>query len=320
MGPGARARMRRALSVVALLVTWNVDPAIARACACRGTSGPGAALTMPDETFGAAAVLVARHGLGAWDERGGYHAFGGSVKQDTFELTLGGAVRVHDTVEVAAFAPLVWSRFVASSGASGQDETTKGFGDASARLRWEAYRASPIDYDAWVSTVAAGLALRAPTGTGSRTAGAGGVGSPASSTGLGTWEVAGSLDLRLRLSTRWQTGAVGELAWRAPDTSLGQDRHLGPRGLGRVLIAWFPEPMTSLGAHVDVALEGDVTYRGETAHGSRQRLVTTGLFGMVDLPYGLRLGGFAAVAPPVANLSINAVASVSAGVSLGFSR
>ena len=320
MTPSALAAPSAAL----FIATFSASLA---ACPCRGSSGPGGALTTPLETLGGSFTQSALIVHGAWDPEGSYAALSDGNRQWQVDYGLALGWRAAETLEIGAL--LAYGRQSASAPGFASERTA--FGDTTVRARWEAI-AEPMG---WMSgppwpAVAIISSLRTPTGPVDRPKRAnagriqggttGSVGASATSQGLGTWEPALAVELTRGLSAWWRVTAVGEIAVRLPDDSIGVDRQLGPRALGSLTLTHIPSPLTTVGVSTDLGWEDDVTLDARKRSGTTQRLWNVGAFLTLRLAKtGLRSGILVTHAPAVDSISVNAVGSTSLGVSLGYS-
>ncbi|MCC6644072.1 MAG: hypothetical protein IT374_00670 [Polyangiaceae bacterium] len=301
--------MKRAALAIAAWLSWAAPEA--HACSCRGTTGPSSALTNRGERVGAAAGVFARQATGAFDHRGGYHPYGGTVRDRAVGVSLAVGGRPLDATELSLSAEASRGSFVA--GSERRDQLL--LSDLTLRLRHELI-ATPPHLPHAIALLAPGGGVRAPTATAASGSAAGA--SP-SSPGLGAWEISALADLRVRLGTPLVEGGIsGEAAARTADRATGIERRLGPRGLGRVAVFAYPRPPWSFGAHVDLALEGDVRYEGRLARDSGQRLFSAGAWASRDALSGWRASAFVIGGLPVAGK--NAVVSTVVGVSLAAAR
>lgn len=283
----------------------------ADACPCRGTTGPSSALTGVGERAGVAAGVFARRATGAFDDRGGFHPYGGSVRDRALGLSLALGGRPAPSTELSISGELALASFAA--GSERRDDAL--LGDTTLRLRQELV-AQPPHAPGWLSLVALGGAVRAPTAT---TASGSAAGSSPSAPGLGAWELAALGDARARVGTPLvETGLSLEVAVRAPDHATGAARRLGPRQLARVAVLAYPSPAWTLGVHGDVAREGEVRYDGRLAPGSDQRLFSLGAWASRRTDGGWRASAFVVGGLPVAGK--NAVVSTIVGLSVAVSR
>ncbi len=297
------------------------------ACPCRGTVGPGGALTTASETLGVSVTESATTTHGAWSALGRYSPLADDTTRTDLALVLAAAWRASRRVELAVSQGWGVQRLSTSAF---HDERT-GFGDLSWRVRWEALdEPMPWTGSPWPS-FAAIASVRAPTGdTGgagatslgriqSGTTGSAGA-SPTSQT-LGTWEAALAAELQRSVTSRWTTALVLEGALRLPDESLGLKRQLGPRVLAQISLAHAPSTWVSLGALADLAWEGDVSLDDETRSGTTQRLLTFGLTASHRVPdTGWRSGFAVRHAPAIDEVNVNATRATSLAVSLGWGR
>jgi hypothetical protein len=119
---------------------------------------------------------------------------------------------------------------------------------------------------------------------------------------------------------RYGVDLTGEAAYRFPDDSIGVERKLGPRALGQLTFRLLPSPETGVGVLTDLGWEGPVSFDGRVREGTAQRLWTVGLFGYLLLPpTGLRSGVMLRYAPPVDDVSVNAVGATTLSLSIGYS-
>ncbi|HVJ89106.1 MAG TPA: hypothetical protein VM580_04825 [Labilithrix sp.] len=317
-------RAWRALPAALAALAW-MAPRDARACgSCRGPGGAGAALTAPWQKYGVSVVETLRLGHGIFDQRSRYRAFGDESHDRVLELGFAGAVRPIDAIELGA--TVAYGNVLV--GGPSFRSARGALGDVSVRARWEVHGEPPIAYTGETRWPSLGLTLttRLPTGTVDRTTSAGAagpspgtVGSTATSQGLGTTELALAVDVRKSFGTRFQVGAVGEGAWRAPDRSIGLRRALAPRGLVRVMGIVFERDAT-FGLFADLAVEGDVSYGSRTSPASGQRSFSLGASATYKTELGLRSGLSLSYQPPIDGLSMNAVAATAITTFLAFTR
>jgi hypothetical protein len=314
----------RVLLLAALLIALSAE---LHACPCRGSSGPGAALTGRTELFGVNAMESARVVHGSWDPHGQYAPLSSDSLQYLLDVSFAAAVRFQEHFELAA-----------ESAVGHQSVSTRGFasertgpGDTVLRLRWEAMD-EPMPYEASAAyrpALAVIAGIRAPTGTldrastsrGVASGTTGSVGATASSQGLGAWETGAALSVQKVYRARYGIDWIGEVAYRFSDDALGLERQLGPRAFGQVGVRYLPSATTGIGIFTDLGWEAAVAYEGETRAGTAQRLWNIGLFGFWLHPRtGLRSGAMLRYAPPVDSISVNAVGATTVSVSLGYSR
>lgn len=285
-------------------------PLPARACPCRGTAGPGSALTSPGETAGVALSLSYRSALGAFDDRGRHHAYGSTLTDRALELSPSAALRLADPVEVAVFAPLVWAEQKSGAAAS---TSAFGIGDTSVRLRLDAISNMPASE--LPTRLALSTSLRTPTGALPASATPSQTLSP--SLGQGAYEMAFAIDARFSpWSALYELGLLGEVAYRFPDSRTGVSRELGTRALARALVSWFPDASLSFGGFGDLTVERDITYAGVVARGSGARSLSFGFFGSWQPSTLWRLSLFTQLTPPVDGVAVNGVSSFAAGTSV----
>jgi len=171
----------------------------------------------------------------------------------------------------------------------------------------------------FVATVRAPTAARGATSaTFSGTTGS--VGASASSEGLGAWEGSFAGVLTKSVGSEWMLSAVGEAAYRLPDSWTGIPRHLGPRVLAQLGARYSPTKVVAFGVLTDFGWEGAVAYEGETVPtNSDQRLWTVlGYFLLKPPGTGFRWGLLARTAPRLDGIGKNAIAATSASVSVGY--
>ncbi|HVH41136.1 MAG TPA: hypothetical protein VM925_02300 [Labilithrix sp.] len=318
------SRARRALSV-ALAVFGLASPRIASACgSCRGPGGAGSALTAPWQTYGVSVVETMRVGQGVFDQRSRFRPFGRESHDRVLELAFAGAVRPVDAVELGVTA--AYGNVLV--GGPGFRSSRGALGDLSLRARWEVLQEPPLELTGQQRLPAVGLTFttRVPSGPVDRATNAGAsgpspgtVGSTATSQGLGTTELAFAVDVRKTFASRFQIGAVGEAAYRAPDESIGLRRALAPRGLVRLMGITFQGDAT-FALFADLAAEGDVRYGSRTSPDSGQRSVSLGASATYKTPLGARAGLALSYQPPIDGLSKNAVAATGITTFLAFTR
>lgn len=296
----------------------------ALACgSCRGPGGAGSALTAPWQTWGVSLTETMRLGHGIFDQRSRYRSFGAESHDRVVELAFAAAYRPASAVELGATSAY---GNVMVGGPSFRSRRGA-LGDLALRVRWEALDEPPIDLPSGSRRPSIGLtvSLRLPTGTVDRSGDSGAgpspgtVGSTATSQGLGTTEVALAIDVRKTFAQRYQLGAVVEGAWRAPDDSVGLERHLGPRGLARMMGLVFQGDVT-FGAFVDLAAETDVTYGGRRSLASGQRALSLGLSASLKTDVGFRAGLSVVHQPAIDGASMNAVAATGLTAFMAFTR
>ncbi|OJY26985.1 MAG: hypothetical protein BGO98_44535 [Myxococcales bacterium 68-20] len=322
------SRARRASSVALALVVALVAfaaPRVAEACgSCRGPGGAGSALTAPWQTYGFSIAETMRLGQGVFDQRSRFRPFKQDSHDRVIELAFAGAVRPIDSVELGATT--AYGNVLVSG--PGFRSSRGALGDLSLRARWEILQEPPLELTGQHRLPALGVTVtsRLPTGPVDRTTSAGAagpspgtVGSTATSQGLGTTELALSVDVRKSFASRFQIGAVGEAAWRAPDESIGLRRALAPRGLVRLMGIVFQGDAT-LGLFADLAAEGDVQYGGRTSPDSGQRSVSLGVSATYKTSLGFRSGLALSHQPPIDGLSKNAVAATGLTAFIAFTR
>lgn len=320
------SRARRTLSVALAVVALALAlPRAASACgSCRGPGGAGSALTAPWQTYGLSVAETMRLGHGVFDQRSRFRSFRSGSHDRVLELAFAGAVRPIDAVELGATT--AYGNVLV--GGPGFRSSRGALGDLSLRARWEVLQEPPLELTGQDRLPAVGLTFtsRLPTGPVDRatTAGASGpspgtVGSTATSQGLGTAELALAVDVRKTFASRFQIGAVGEAAWRAPDESIGLRRALGPRGLVRLMGIVF-EGDATFGLFADLAAEGDVRYGSRTSPESGQRSVSLGASGTYKTKLGLRTGLALTYQPPIDGLSKNAVVATGITTFIAFTR
>ncbi|HVJ19718.1 MAG TPA: hypothetical protein VM686_30065 [Polyangiaceae bacterium] len=302
--------MLRALLCCSLALAAFARAPAAQACACRGVGSPSAALTLSHETWGVGLVGVSELGHGVWDGDGEYHVLGAGERfsRETLGLTL--ALRVHPDWEVSIGGELVSARVTTPSFA---DENS-GMGDVHARARWD-FADEPMPHEDDFPWPAAALI----GSLGAATAEAGP--NRAASTGLGTSESAVALELVRSLPGAWQLEALGELGVRAPDTTLGRERQLGPRALFVLGLSHALVPELRVGGYTSLTLEADTSYDGEVAAGSGQRLWNLSLFLVHELEsLNARASLTLEYAPPVDGISANAIGYTGVRAAFSFAR
>ncbi len=312
-----------ALTVAVALSTVE-DPV--SACPCRGSSGPGGALTSQLDTFGASFTQSVLFVHGGWSPFGEYADLGSGAMQTQLDYALALAWRAVDTVELGA--DVAYGR--QSTSAVGFSSERTSFGDTSLRARWEAFdEPMPWRGEPWPS-VAGVFTVRTPTGSvdpprqpdeGRVQSGTTGtIGASASSQGLGSWEMGLAVDLSRRITAWWRVNAVGEVAFRLPDDSIGLERRLPPRAFTQASLVHSPSTTMTLGLSTDLGWEADVRFDGQKRSGTTQRLWNVGAFWTLrSEKTGVRTGILIRHAPPVDEISVNAARATSVGVSLGWS-
>jgi hypothetical protein len=293
----------------------------AAACPCQGSSGPGGSVTMQSERFGASLTESARWVHGAWRPHGEYASLTEGDRQAALDLTALAGYRPIPVVEIGAETAFGHE----SASFAHLSSTRTGFGDTILRVRWDAIdEPMPFEKLPWpaLSVVAA---VRAPTAARGATSATfsgttGSVGASASSEGLGAWEGSAALVLAKAVGTQWMLSALGEAAYRLPDTWTGIPRHLGPRGFAQIGIRYSPANVASFGVLTDLGWEGAVHYDGETSPtDSSQRLWTVSGYFLLKPPgTQFRWGLLARTAPRLDGIGKNAVAATSASVSIGY--
>ncbi len=325
-GFGGRTRAFALVSIVAsFLATVTTTEREARACgSCRGPGGAGSAVTAPWQTWGVTAAQTMRLGHGIWNDRGRYSGFGPQSRDQAMDLSMGGGIRPIDEVELAGFvtfgqASVVGPEFVSKRAA---------FGDLSLRARWEPIAEPALDLPkkpTWPS-LGLNLSTRLPTGSVELAGASGGgpsagtVGSTATSLGLGTLEVALSVDVRKTFFQKLQLAAIFEGGLRTKDSALGISRALGPRWLTRLMMLVFATNDVTLGAFADLSGEGNVAYGGRTSERSFQRAFTVGGLASLKHDSGLRAGTSVGWGPPLENVSVNVVGMTTLTFFLGFTK
>jgi hypothetical protein len=260
---------------------------------------------------------------GAWRSNGDYAPLAPADRQWSLDVTGIAGYRPIPVVELGVEA--AFGKHSASSLDYASSHT--GFGDTTFRIRWDAIdEPMPFEKTAlpWPSVTLV-ASLRTPTASlGRDTSGVfsgttGSVGSAASSEGLGTWEPAVSVAFVRSIDPRFQVSAVGEAAYRFPDTSLGIPRHLAPRFFAQLGGRYAPSPFTGIGLLTELGAEGNVVLEGVERLASSQRLWTIGAFGFLRASgTGLRWGALVRYAPPIDGVGRNASRATSVGVSLGY--
>jgi hypothetical protein len=309
--------------VAALTVALVLIGSRAGACPCQGSSGPGGSVTTQSERFGASLTETARWVHGAWRPRGEYASLAEGDRQSALDLTALAGYRPIPVVEIGAEAAFGHE----SASSTYVSSARTGFGDTVLRVRWDAidepmpFTPSKAPWPA-VSFVAA---VRAPTAARGATSATfsgttGSVGASASSEGLGAWEGSAAAVFMRSVGNDWMLSAVGEAAYRLPDSWTGIPRHLGPRIFAQLGARYSPTNVVAFGVLTDLGWEGAVTYEGETAPtDSSQRLWTiSGYFLLKPPGTGFRWGLLARTAPTVSSVGKNAVATTSAAVSVGY--
>lgn len=308
----------------------------AEGCPCQGSAGPGGSVTTPSERFGASVTETARAVNGAWGPRGEFASLAPGSRIASLDLTAIAGYRPVSEIEASAEAAFGHE----SAALPYVTSTRTGFGDLTIRVRWDAvdepmpFTASPLRWPALslVWSVRAPTAARgtttfvgstsssaAPNGAFSGTTGS--VGASASSEGLGAWEGSFAAVLLERLGTEVQVSALGEAAYRLPDSWTGVDRHLAPRFFTQVGARYSPSEVVSVGALTDFGWEGNVELDGDAVPESNQRLWTVSAYFLLKPPgTGLRWGFLARTAPPVSDIGVNALATTSVGVSMGYAK
>jgi hypothetical protein len=263
---------------------------------------------------------------GIWDAYGELRYLGERERQTLLDWSLAGAYRLHRRVELGAQLAYGRQSVVAGDFASKR----VGFGDTLLRVRCEVFdQPMPLLTAPPLPGVAAVVSLRVPTGALERsgtggaevTAGTtGSVGTTASSQSLGAWETGVGVELKRAFSAFWELTASGEIAYRFPDDSLGVERQLGPRALGSLSLRHTPMPGLSLGIATDLGWEAELELGGAERSGTAQRLWTVSAFAAWTLsPSGIRGGVLARHSPLLDEVSANALAQTSLGLSLGYS-
>lgn len=285
-------------------------------CPCRGAAGPGAPLTAPYERWSVQLTPGYRTAIGSFDRRGVYRAFGDGQAEHAEEMALSLARRLLTRVEIAA---------TVSAGrntlrAPGYANTAYAVGDTLLRAHVDLLD-PPMPTMGSVPAIGVGALVRAPTGrTLSNGGGTASFAATNASSGLGAWETGLSSSIRKYWTPRWETGLVGELAYRFSDERTGAPRHLGPRALGRLTGAYVPSLAAAFGLSADLTWEGDLAYAGRDLPGTATRLVNLSAFGVGRFENGLRLGLSAFVSPPIRGLSANASALLGTSLIVGWSR
>jgi hypothetical protein len=309
--------LRGAAPTVALLLLG----ARAGACPCQGSSGPGGSVTTQSDRFGASFTETARWVHGAWRPHGEYASLAEGDRQAALDLTALAGYRPIPVVEIGAETAFGHE----SASFTHLSSARTGFGDTILRVRWDALdEPMPFEKLPWpaLSFVAA---VRAPTAARGATSATfsgttGSVGASASSEGLGAWEGSAALVLAKSLGTQWMLSALGEAAYRLPDSWTGIPRHLGPRAFAQLGVRYSPTNVVSFGMLTDLGWEGAVTYEGETSPtDSSQRLWTVSGYFLLKPPgTRFRWGLLARTAPRWDGVGKNAVAATSASVSIGY--
>jgi hypothetical protein len=311
-----RARVRT-LTIAVLLLGGRAE-----GCPCQGSSGPGGSVTTEDERFGASLTETARSVNGAWRPHGEYATLGDGERQASLDVTALAGYRPTPKIEVGAE-----TAFGHESVASPYESSTRtGFGDTTFRVRWDAVD-EPMPFSRttapWPS-VSLVAAVRAPTAARGATSAnfsgtTGSVGASASSEGLGAWEASIAAVLQRSVGAEWQLSALGEAAYRFPDSWLGISRHLGPRVFGQLGARYMPSSVVGVGALTDLGWEGDVTYEGAPVPDSSQRLWTiSGYVLLKPAETRFKWGFLARTAPPLGNVGKNAIGATSIAVSIGY--
>jgi hypothetical protein len=316
-----RARARLFEVLIAVLTATR---AVA-ACPCQGSSGASAGVTTSLERFGVSLTESARVVHGAWLSGGHYSPLAAGDRQWAWDVGAIAGFRPIPSLELG-----VESAFGHQALTSPEFSTEHtGVGDTTVRIRWDA-KDEPMPFEGtfpWPAlTVVA--SLRVPTASADRNAAASGfggrtgsVGASGSSEGLGTFEPAFAVVLTRSATPAWQFTLFGEGAVRAPDSFLGIDRHLGPRGFAQFSARFAPTPLMGVGLMTDLGWEGDVAYEGVTSPSTSQRLWTVGAFGYLwPAPTGFRWGALVRYAPPVEDVGKNATRATIVSVSLGYAR
>ncbi len=320
-----RKTRARALVAFALAAFGLATSRDAEACgSCRGPGGAGSALTAPWQTYGVSLAETMRLGHGVFDQRSRFRPFRDGSHDRVLELAFAAAVRPVDAVELGATT--AYGNVLV--GGPGFRSSRGTLGDLSLRVRWEVLQEPPLELTGQSRLPSVGLTFttRLPTGPVDRATSAGSagpspgtVGSTATSQGLGTTELALAVDVRKTFASRFQIGAVGEAAWRAPDESIGLSRELGPRGLVRLMGIMF-EGDATFGLFADLAAEGNVAYGARTSPDSSQRSVSLGASGTYKSKLGLRTGLALTYQPPIDGFSKNAVVATGITTFLAFTR
>ncbi len=313
------------LAISCLVSAFVLAPGSASACgSCRGPGGAGSAVTAPFQKWGITAGQTLRLGHGIWNDRGKYTALGEKSRDEAMDVAVGGAFRPIDTIELAGFFTFGQASVVGPEFASKR----AAFGDVSLRVRWEAVSEPAIDLPhqpTWPS-LGLNLSTRLPTGSVDLAGASGGgpsagtVGSTATSLGLGTVEVALSIDVRKTVAQKVQLAGIAEGGLRVPDEALDVTRGLGPRWLARAMVLVFATNDVTLGLFADVSGEANASYSGRTAARSFQRAFTLGGLASYKHDSGFRAGVSLGVGPPIDGVSVNVVGMTTATIFMGLTR
>jgi hypothetical protein len=284
-----------------------VASADAAACGC-GVPGLDAALTTPQETWGARLAQSARLASGRFNARGDYRRLGPSEHDRRYELTIVAAYRPLPKLELGA----VFGYLRDSTREAGVSSSLAGAGDVTARARFEAVDETPSFAEGPpVPALALTAALRAPTAKTSDTA----------SLGLGAWEPALGLALERSVTPKLRFGLSADAALRRSDEALGVRRRLGPRVSTQASAWYWPAPQLAASLSSSLLWEGDATLTGARRPGTGSRQWQLGV-GAVYRPSGshFRPGIAARYVVPIASLGVNALATTTLELSLAYTR
>ena len=319
------ATLRRLAPAAVLAVTaLLVSPRAALACPCRGTFGPGAAVTQVVERWALSLNPAASVVHGTWSPYGDYVPFAETTAQRSVDLALAAGFRPVRSLELGLTAAYGWQSLELSSGSY----AAHNLGDTTAHLRWMAREELMPDLGKPFAapTLEIIAALRLPTGTvrrsGAKSAASGttgAVGTTATSQGLGTWELSLGAQADKSVSRRVDLALLLQAGYRLPDESIGLARRLGPRALAQLTVRYRLSTETAIGLSNDLGWEGDVRYEGETEPGTGQRVWGAAAFvTFAPIASSWRSGLVLRHTPTVDLLGVNALATTTLALSVGY--
>lgn len=303
------------------IAVWLL-PRESSACgSCRGPGGPGASVTAPWQTWGVQLVSTVRVSQGFFLEDSRYTSSPSGSLDASHDLGVALGFRIKERLELQASIGVGYTTLALH----GYARSGTGFADTFLRVRYDIVSEPGIVLPSKTPppSLAATLSLRAPTGFEGRGAQGGvqaTVGSQATSQTLGTTELALALDIRKTLKTKYQVAAVVEGALRVPDHSLGQQRTLGPRVLGRVVAIWFASDNVTASVFVDAGVEGRIAYEGVPSTQTSAHLWTTGASLSFKHDKGLRTGVAFSYNAPIDTLGSNVAANMLFSSFVGFAK
>ena len=295
----------------------------AQACPCRGTFGPGAAVSQVSETWALSFSPAASVVHGGWSPLGAYRPLDAQSTQRSVDLALSAGYRPLRVLELGLQATSGWQ----SLHTAAMSDSSGSLGDTALHLRWmvaeEAMRdlGRPLGWP----TLEVVIAARIPTGMVRRSGAAaasgttGAVGTAATSQGLGTWEAAMGVQAEKSLSRSVDMALLGQGGYRLPDDAIGVERQLGPRLLAQLTLRYRLDPELAVGAGRDLGCEGDVRYEGQLRSGTGQRAWGAAAFAtFAPLGSPWRAGVTLRHTPELDGIGVNALSTTTLALSLGY--